>query len=387
MWDSLESMNVRLSTSHQFGDTLGTLRNIGAAMLTAITLVGALGILAALNDLWVVVVALLFGGLILGFLSLLLMTRYVSHHARTSERRTKVVIQKLSARVKQAIGRQDEALTGQGEAFVRQDETFARMNRELAELQQSVTQLQSLSRKGSAELEDSVSGLEKTLGQLAKSNRQQLTHAIRDSTRQTESLVHLYERYPQVKLPMPNTGGFAIDSQALAHLLTVVEERRPRLILELGSGTSTIWLGYLCRSFGGQLVSIDHLEHYLSLTRSAVDRHELNDVIDTRLAPLETTECDRKSFDWYSQAAMADLSEIDMMIVDGPPAATGPQARYPSLPKLIARLAPHATVVLDDAHRNDELKIVDSWLESFPEFQHIEKGTSRLAVLERVEHS
>ena len=177
---------------------------------------------------------------------------------------------------------------------------------------------------------------------------------------------------------------FALDSQALAHLLAVVEERRPRRILELGSGTSTIWLGYLCQSFGGTLVSLDHLEHYLNLTRGAVERHNLNDVIDTRLAPLEATECDGKNFDWYSLATMADLSEIDMLIVDGPPAATGPQARYPSLPKLINHLAPRATVILDDAHRDDEAEIVDSWLEAFQEFEHIpKKARVALAVLER----
>ncbi|GAA4473677.1 hypothetical protein GCM10023190_06200 [Enteractinococcus fodinae] len=360
----------------KLGETLGTLRNIAIAMLSAITILGALGILAAINGWWVLVAALLFGGLIASVLSLLLIARYVTHHARTGEQRTKTVVQKLSARVKQGMRRQDEARA-------RLDDNFAELSQSLSELQKTLTNTQDLSRKGLQTLDDEVSELDKGVQRLAKTNRQQLTHAIRDSTRQTESLVHIYQRYPEVKLPMPSTGGFAIDSQALAHLLAVVEERRPRRILELGSGTSTVWLGYLCQSIGGKLVSLDHLEHYLGLTRGAVDRHNLNDVIDTRLAPLEPTECDGKNFDWYSLAAMDDLSDIDMLIVDGPPAATGPQARYPSLPKLVHHLAPQATVILDDAHRDDEAGIVDAWLEAYPEFQHIEKGTSRLAVLER----
>lgn len=367
----------------RLGESLGNLRNIAIVMLTAITILGVLGTLAAMNGWWVLVAALLFGGLITCVLSLLLVARYVSHHARTGEQRTKVVIQKLSARVKQAMHRQDEARARQDDSIAEVSRTLGKISRSLGEYQETVTQAQQLSRKGLTKLDEDVSELEKGVQRLAKTNRQQLTHAIRDSTRQTESLVHIYQRYPEVKLPMPNTGGFAIDSQALAHLLAVVEERRPRRILELGSGTSTIWLGYLCQSFGGTLVSLDHLEHYLNLTRGAVERHNLNDVIDTRLAPLEATECDGKNFDWYSSTAMADLSEIDMLIVDGPPAATGPQARYPSLPKLITQLASQATVILDDAHRDDEAEIVDSWLETYPEFDHIEKGTSRLAVLER----
>lgn len=374
----------------RLGEFLGTLRNMAIAMLTAITIIGVLGILAAINGWWVLVAALLFGGLITCVLSLLFVARYVSHHARTGEQRTKVVIQQMSARVKQAMRRQDAARARQDDNLAEVSRTLGKISRSLGDFQNTVTQAQKLSRSEQelartelTKLDEGVAELEKSVQRLAKTNRQQLTHAIRDSTRQTESLVHIYQRYPEVKLPMPSTGGFAIDSQALAHLLAVVEERRPRRILELGSGTSTIWLGYLCQSFGGKLVSLDHLEHYLSLTRGAVHRHDLNDVIDTRLAPLEATECDGKNFDWYSLAAMADLSEIDMLIVDGPPAATGPQARYPSLPKLINQLAPHATVILDDAHRDDEAEIVDSWMEAYPEFEHIEKGTSRLAVLER----
>lgn len=374
----------------RLGEFLGTLRNLAIAMLTVSIIIGVLGILAALNGWWVLVAALLFGGLIVGVLSLLLVARYVSHHARTGEQRTKIVIQKLSARVKQGMRRQDEARARQDENLAELSRTIREVTRSLGdvgrslgEFQETVTHAQEVARKDLTKVDDGVAELEKGVQRLAKTNRQQLTNAIRDSTRQTESLVHIYQRYPDVKLPMPSTGGFAIDSQALAHLLALVEERRPQRILELGSGTSTIWLGYLCQSYGGTVVSLDHLKRYLNLTRGAVDRHNLNNVIDTRLAPLEATECDGKNFDWYSLAAMADLSEIDMLVVDGPPAATGPQARYPSLPKLISQLAPGATVILDDAHRDDEAEIVDSWLAAYPEFEHIEQGTSRLAVLER----
>ena len=360
---------------------MGTLRNIGLVMLTVTTIIAVLGTLAAVNGSWVLVAGLLFGSFIVCILTLLLIARYVAHHDRTSERRIKTITQKLAARVKQAMNRQDEALT-------RQEETLSELAQQINGTKRSITDSQQASDERFDKLDTAVSGLEETLGRLANSNRKQITNSIRDSTRQTESLVHIYQQYPDVKLPMPSTGGFAIDSQALAHLLAVVEERQPRRILELGSGTSTIWLGYLCRTYGGKLVSLDHLQHYLNLTRGAVDRHELHDVIETRLAPLEKTECDERNFNWYASDAMADLSEIDMLIVDGPPAATGPQSRYPSLPKLIEQLAPHATVILDDAHRDDEAEIVNSWLADYPEFEHIEKGTSRLAVLERTgQHS
>ena len=210
-----------------------------------------------------------------------------------------------------------------------------------------------------------------------------VTTTARDSVRQLESLVHLAPHFMDKKLPVPSTGGFAMDAQALAHLVSLVEERRPQRILELGSGTSSLWLGYLCRSFGSKLVTIDHLDEYIELTRNALTRHHLNEQVETRLAPLELVQLQGTDYNWYAVEALEGLSELDMVLVDGPPAATGEMARYPALPLIIDRLAPNATIILDDAHRKDEANIVASWIRAYPNFCEIERGTSRLAVLER----
>lgn len=219
-------------------------------------------------------------------------------------------------------------------------------------------------------------------GMLSKIN-QHVTATARDSTRQIEALVQLASHFTDKKLPMPSTGGYAIDSQALGHLLTLIEERRPRRIVELGSGTSSVWVGYQCRNFGAKIVTLDHLREYFELTQAAVNRHHLNDHVECRLAPLEDRNFGSESFSWYSAEAFKDLSDIDMLIIDGPPESTGKSARYPALPEFIDLLAPNATVILDDAHREDESVILNSWLETFPEFVRVDIGASRLGVLER----
>ncbi len=348
---------------------MNNLRNFGIAMLLAVVLLAIVGVIAAVFEYWVLAVALAYGMAIMSVITTLLAARYISRHARTGEQRSKVLTQKLAARVK--------------ESMQRDDETHAELVRMIKTTNESIVSTGKATQETLATTHEKLEELQQEQQDQARTGRHHVANTVRDSTRQIESLVHLYTNFPDVKLPMPNTGGFAIDSQALGHLISLVQERQPQRILELGSGTSTIWLGYLCRSFGGKLVTLDHLEKYLELTRTAVERHGLQQEIECRYAPLEATECDGKTFKWYAASAMADLSNIDMVIVDGPPAATGPQARYPALPKIIERLAPNATVVLDDAHRKDEAKIVDSWIEAFPEFQVIERGTSRLAVLER----
>ena len=293
----------------------------------------------------------------------------MTHNVRTSERNAKATTQKLTARVNLAT-----------QGF---EKSHAQLQRQVRNTDELVRDSKDYSQRAHNQVKSKIDDLEQTLQNILRDNARNVRATARDSTQQIEAMVQLYGRYNDLKLPMPNTGGFAIDAQALGHLVSLVEEHQPKRILELGSGTSTIWLGYLCRAYGGKLVSLDHLEKYLSLTKQAIERHQLEEQVDCRFAPLETTECDGRTFNWYSAEALEDQHDIELLIADGPPQSTGPQARYPSLPKLIDRLAPNALVILDDAHRQDEADIVDAWLETYPDFQRIEPGTSRLAVLQR----
>lgn len=353
---------------------MNNLRNIAIAMLGVVLLLSVAGSVFAYYQLWQITAMLMFGAVVISVLTILLASRYLSWNARTGEQRVKVATQVLSARLKESMKQQGKANEELHSLIETLHEAQANTRQET---QESLNAVQ-------VELKSQIAEVNQAVAAHAKVTTKQAKSATLDATRQTESLVHLYQRFPNVKLPMPSTGGFAIDSQALSHLIALVEERRPRRILELGSGTSTIWLGYLCRSFGGTLVTLDHLEHYLEKTRTAIERHELGDVIDSRLAPLEPVETGGQTYNWYALSSMTDLADVDMVIIDGPPAATGPQARYPALPKVIELMSANATVVLDDAHRDDEARIVESWLVDYPEFREIEQGTSRLAVLERI---
>ena len=58
---------------------------------------------------------------------------------------------------------------------------------------------------------------------------------------------------------------------------------------------------------------------------------------------------------------------IDMLLVDGPPGMTGPLARYPALPVFYEYLNNDAVIFLDDGVREDENKIMQRWLQEFPD--------------------
>jgi predicted O-methyltransferase YrrM len=175
---------------------------------------------------------------------------------------------------------------------------------------------------------------------------------------------------------MPALRGWAASPDVLRVLVRVIDDRRPGLVVECGSGASSVWLGYALRQAGGgRLVALEHDERYAALSRRLVAEHGLEDLIEVRDAPLQEWKVEGRP--WYDTSCVNDLVDIDLVFVDGPPAKTCPQARYPALPVLLPRCGPQAVVVLDDANREDEKQVTDRWLAEFPDMQAHEEPTEK----------
>jgi len=137
------------------------------------------------------------------------------------------------------------------------------------------------------------------------------------------------------------------------------------LALECGSGTSTLFLARALQLKGsGRLIALEHMEEFLEPTIEALKRHGLDDVAEVRHAPLSEVEIDGDTYLWYDPSSILDLSDIDLLIVDGPPGSTGTRARFPAYPLLNERLALSALILVDDLQRSDERAVVDAWLET-----------------------
>lgn len=186
---------------------------------------------------------------------------------------------------------------------------------------------------------------------------------LRAQSREIEAMFQLFAEFTP-RAPMPSSGDFALNPTDLLELLHIVRLRRPQLVVELGSGTSTVWLAYALEKSGGRLISLDHDEDYAGKTREMLDAHGLSAVAEVRTAPLTELVADGKTYRWYDVEKLADVRDVDLLLIDGPPASTGPDARYPAMHALESRLAPVATVVLDDANRPDEQDAVRRWVEN-----------------------
>jgi predicted O-methyltransferase YrrM len=187
--------------------------------------------------------------------------------------------------------------------------------------------------------------------------------------RQLESLVDLYSLL-RPRAPMPRLRGWPASPDMIHTLVEAVWSGTPELVVECGSGASSVWLGYAVERVGnGRVVALEHDPTYWERSRALVRMHGLHRLVDIRRAPLRRWSGNGETWRWYSRAAVRDLTGIGVLFIDGPPGDTGPLARYPAVPELLPRCAADAVIVLDDADRADELAISDRWLAEFPELE------------------
>lgn len=212
-------------------------------------------------------------------------------------------------------------------------------------------------------------------------------HALPKASREIQRAVtvqgrHDYEQqvawaelraYLDVAPFMPPLRGWAASPDVLRLLVRLIDRHRPELVVECGSGASSVWIGYALRRAGtGRLVAVEHEARYAELSRDLVAAHGLDDVVEVRHAPLTEVKAELAGTEpdgpvesaplWYDLSRLNDLDRIGLLFVDGPPQATGEQARHPAVPALLPRCTADAVVVLDDADRPDERALGDRWI-------------------------
>lgn len=202
-------------------------------------------------------------------------------------------------------------------------------------------------------------GLSRTEQELASHHRD-LTRAETETFRQIESLLTLYRRVDGLET-MPHLRGWAVSPDLALELYEIVISGGVTQVLELGSGSSTAVIASALKSVGaGHLMSIEHDRHYANEVMQTLP-DDLLHFVDIYCAPLVPHEVGEEEFLWYDLSEAAIPKPVDLLLVDGPPAAVGPQSRYPAFPLLEQFLSDSALIVLDDGRRQEEQQIVTRW--------------------------
>jgi predicted O-methyltransferase YrrM len=191
--------------------------------------------------------------------------------------------------------------------------------------------------------------------------------------RQAECLHELHRVLPELSLPPLRR--YAISPDSAVELVKLVERHRPGLVVELGSGASSLVLASALHRFAphGRLVSVDHDETYGVATQRLLSQHGMPNT-EVRIAPLRVTEA--SATPWYQTDTFADLDGIDLLFIDGPPGSV-PNARQPSLQHLLSRMSDECVVAVDDTVRADEAELAAAWSEALPgvlDHRDVEKG-------------
>jgi predicted O-methyltransferase YrrM len=178
--------------------------------------------------------------------------------------------------------------------------------------------------------------------------------------RRVQAVAELTRLLP-LRRPMPPMQGWSASPELATTLLSVILDHRPTTVVELGSGVSSIVVGYALELAGrGEAVSFDHNADFLEATRHELVRHGIKSVTLSH-APLGTISLNGHAAPWYELDDSALPGTIDLLVIDGPPRMVGRDSRYPALPMLRDRLSPHAVVVFDDALRAEEAAMIRQW--------------------------
>lgn len=161
-------------------------------------------------------------------------------------------------------------------------------------------------------------------------------------------------------------GQWAMEPVHLFNLLAHIQSTETNVIVECGSGASTLMIGNLLRQKGqGRIFSLEEdLEWYRFLSRH-IDLQDLSSHVTVVHAPLEPYTINGQGMvEWYSiervNGTLSDVDHIDLLIVDGPK-STSALSRFPALPVFLPKINPDTLVVLDDVNRSQEQTVLSEW--------------------------
>ena len=135
---------------------------------------------------------------------------------------------------------------------------------------------------------------------------------IEETVRQTQGLLFLNSHLDTLH-PLPALGGAALTPDSAATLVGLIKERRPKVIVELGSGVSTVVCAQTVKQLGeGRIISLDHDKFYAGITRQNLQRHGLEEWAEVQHAPIEPTMIDGEQWQWYATSQLPADLHVDL---------------------------------------------------------------------------
>jgi hypothetical protein len=163
----------------------------------------------------------------------------------------------------------------------------------------------------------------------------------------------------------------SLNFTSLATLINDIVINDRKLIMEFGSGISTIAMALLIRKNkleNVRILSIEDNLEWLQVVRKLLQAEELSEYVDLIHAPLTEVDFSLDNNKWYDPTVLLNVlnagnRKVDCVLVDGPAAWYQQvyRSRFPALPFLHEFLNERSVVFLDDTNRKGEKEILEMW--------------------------
>ena len=206
---------------------------------------------------------------------------------------------------------------------------------------------------------------------------------------QTEALLTI-NKLADIQHPIAKTRGWAGSPDFIKIIFEAVLKHKPNLILELGSGVSTLYTGNLIKSkqLNSRILSLDHEPTFAKVTRENCDLHKIQSIASIQDCTIKTHHINGKEWLWYDTENISlEAQSVGILVVDGPPTFLQKQSRYPALPILLPYLKNEAIIIVDDYSRADDFQVIERWCKEFSEVKLLQelkdsdKGTAILQIV------
>jgi predicted O-methyltransferase YrrM len=313
--------------------------------------------------------------------------------------------------------RRSEALQKQLE---KAQNDIQRLKRDLESRTEISGELRKLLEVQSEKIEKGVRAQQEAAESMEKRLLNPILSRIDSSARQVESYIGL-NAFLESGTLAPDLHGWPISPDLALYLMRLISRKNYDLIIEFGSGSSTVLMARAISEKLGQvklqspadgqarialssesrdrgivenqypaniralakelartdvlprIVAFEHKREYYEKTRADLEEAGLSDFVELVYSPLRDYKAPSGAQYLYYACEevlsslsnrLGDNGSRVLVFVDGPPANTGKHARYPALPLLLDQLVGVGLdVLMDDYIRDDESEIIQMWVQ------------------------
>ncbi len=154
-------------------------------------------------------------------------------------------------------------------------------------------------------------------------------------------------------------GDWALDKASIMVLWQRLQEERPRIIIESGSGTSTLIHAryFQLHQPDGRVISLEQDDQEKTRVEELLNKHGLSSFAHVLYAPLD--QFDRYQVDADVLEKILGQDKADWLVIDGPSGKPG--CRSAVMDAMLPYMTSKARWFTDDAFRDGELDFLQRW--------------------------